>query len=244
MTVFTVRREGDHTYPLPDPHPTFRMQYRFPQQFANAGQGSPLRPTRKGAGMQSRYLDYQGGPQHAPNQLTFINGLKGLSGANLGVLRLFSRPSTFGELRAQVRGVIQTLEANPTAVITITDVDGLTQTLPASDFAIGLREQFLEGQALENPDGLALPNDEAARYSQRMLRSIEEQALPWYRRRAAGVSLFGILATASIGASAYHGYRRNRSWGWAFGWGLLGAFFPIITPAVALAQGFGKRKKR
>ena len=53
---------------------------------------------------------------------------------------------------------------------------------------------------------------------------------------------WGLAATASAGASAYHGYKRNESVGWAIVWGLLGGMFPIITPAVALAQGFGKAK--
>lgn len=53
------------------------------------------------------------------------------------------------------------------------------------------------------------------------------------------------LSAASLGASAYHGYRRNRgSVGWAIAWGLLGGLFPIITPAVALAQGFAKPARR
>lgn len=53
------------------------------------------------------------------------------------------------------------------------------------------------------------------------------------------------LSVVSSGASAYHGYKRNRgSVGWAVGWGVLGALFPIITPAVALAQGFGKSRGR
>lgn len=50
------------------------------------------------------------------------------------------------------------------------------------------------------------------------------------------------LSLASAGASAYHGYKRNDSVGWAVAWGLLGGIFPVITPAIALAQGFGKRK--
>lgn len=45
---------------------------------------------------------------------------------------------------------------------------------------------------------------------------------------------------ASIGASAYHGYRRNDSLGWAVWWAAMGGIFPVITPAVALAQGFGE----
>lgn len=47
---------------------------------------------------------------------------------------------------------------------------------------------------------------------------------------------------AVTGAMAYHGYRRNRSVGWAFGWAIFGNMFPIISSAVALAQGFGQRK--
>lgn len=53
---------------------------------------------------------------------------------------------------------------------------------------------------------------------------------------------WGLLSAASVGLSAYHGYKRNDSIGWAIGWGVLGGLFPIITPAVALAQGFGQRK--
>lgn len=53
---------------------------------------------------------------------------------------------------------------------------------------------------------------------------------------------WGVLGTASMAASAFHGYRRNQSIGWALVWGLLGATFPVITPTVALAQGFGQSK--
>jgi hypothetical protein len=53
--------------------------------------------------------------------------------------------------------------------------------------------------------------------------------------------LFYVLDVASVGLSAFHGYRRhNGSIGAAVGWGLLGGLFPVITPAVAFAQGFGK----
>jgi hypothetical protein len=54
--------------------------------------------------------------------------------------------------------------------------------------------------------------------------------------------LWAIAAAASIGASAYHGYKRNQSVGWAVIWGVLGGLFPIITPAIALGQGFGVRR--
>lgn len=54
--------------------------------------------------------------------------------------------------------------------------------------------------------------------------------------------LWGWLSILSSGASAYHGYKRNGSIGWAIGWAALGAIFPVITPAIAAAQGFGKKK--
>lgn len=52
------------------------------------------------------------------------------------------------------------------------------------------------------------------------------------------------IRTASMAASVYHGYRRNNSLGWALWWGLMGTIFPAITPAIAIAQGFGKPAKR
>jgi hypothetical protein len=54
----------------------------------------------------------------------------------------------------------------------------------------------------------------------------------------------GILSMVSAGMSTYHGYRRHGTVGAAIGWGVLGAIFPVITPAVALAQGFGQPKRR
>ena len=52
-----------------------------------------------------------------------------------------------------------------------------------------------------------------------------------------------IASAASIGLSAYHGYRRNDSLGWGIAWGLLGGLFPIITPAIAFAEGYAVRKR-
>jgi hypothetical protein len=50
-----------------------------------------------------------------------------------------------------------------------------------------------------------------------------------------------VVSAASVGISAYHGYKRNNSVGWAIGWGLLGGMFPILVPTIALAQGLGKK---
>lgn len=52
----------------------------------------------------------------------------------------------------------------------------------------------------------------------------------------------GTLALASAAASGYHGYKRNESIGWALAWFGLGILFPVVTPVIAVAQGFGKKK--
>lgn len=49
------------------------------------------------------------------------------------------------------------------------------------------------------------------------------------------------LRIAGTALGAYHGWKRNESIGWAIGWGILGAMFPIITGAIAVAQGVGKK---
>lgn len=52
-----------------------------------------------------------------------------------------------------------------------------------------------------------------------------------------------LISIASSVASAYHGYKRNNSLGWAAWWGLVGYVFPVVTPVVALAQGYGRPEK-
>lgn len=55
---------------------------------------------------------------------------------------------------------------------------------------------------------------------------------------------WGVASVVSTGIGAYHGYRRNNdSIGWALWWALMGGMFPIVTPAIAFAQGFGKPRK-
>ncbi len=72
------------------------------------------------------------------------------------------------------------------------------------------------------------------------LRGLGQGSMPaWFG------ALYGVLSVVSAGLGAYHGYKRhNGSVGWAIGWAALGTFAPVITPAVALAQGFGKPMKR
>jgi hypothetical protein len=49
------------------------------------------------------------------------------------------------------------------------------------------------------------------------------------------------LSAISAAVSGYHGIKRNNgSIGWGIAWFLLGGIFPILTPVVAVAQGFAK----
>lgn len=57
-------------------------------------------------------------------------------------------------------------------------------------------------------------------------------------------SAFKFAGLAAVGACAYHGYRRNKSVGWAVAWAVLAGLSPLITTGVAFAQGFGKAKGR
>lgn len=52
--------------------------------------------------------------------------------------------------------------------------------------------------------------------------------------------VWSVVSMAAVGMSAYHGYKRNDSVGWAIAWALAGAIAPVITIPVAIAQGFGK----
>jgi hypothetical protein len=53
--------------------------------------------------------------------------------------------------------------------------------------------------------------------------------------------LMSLVIAGSIAASAIHGYRRNDgSIGYALIWAAFATVFPIITPAIAIAEGFGE----
>lgn len=58
---------------------------------------------------------------------------------------------------------------------------------------------------------------------------------PWF---------WGLRVLSLVGAfsGAYHGYKRNRSVGWAIGWFLFGGMLPVLSIPISLAQGFGKVK--
>jgi len=62
-----------------------------------------------------------------------------------------------------------------------------------------------------------------------------------------GAMVWSVLSTISVGLSAYHGYKRNQNGkhpiAYAALWGVLGGIFPVVTPAVAFAEGFGKPER-
>lgn len=65
------------------------------------------------------------------------------------------------------------------------------------------------------------------------------------RRVGLGVTL-GVASLAFLSGtlSAVHGWRRDRTPIAAWGWFTLGTMFPIITPLVAVGQGFARPRKR
>ncbi len=58
-----------------------------------------------------------------------------------------------------------------------------------------------------------------------------------------GTIVWAGISTISMAASAYHGYKRNNSVGWAIWWGLMGSIFPVITPVIAYAEGYAEPAK-
>jgi hypothetical protein len=68
-----------------------------------------------------------------------------------------------------------------------------------------------------------------------------------YKKNPGAADLWAAAAAVAMGASAYHGYKRNEPGGspigWALWWGFWGALVPIITVPIALAQGFAEPKQ-
>ena len=54
--------------------------------------------------------------------------------------------------------------------------------------------------------------------------------------------VWGGLSLVSSVVCAIHGTRRNDSAAWGLAWFVGGAVFPVLMPALAIGQGFGKRK--
>lgn len=70
------------------------------------------------------------------------------------------------------------------------------------------------------------------------LRLAEEtKKIPWK-------TVAGVATVASAALSSIHGYRRNKSIGWALWWFTMGTVFPVVTPAIAVAQGYARPKEK
>jgi hypothetical protein len=65
----------------------------------------------------------------------------------------------------------------------------------------------------------------------------------WVWKPSASTYVWGALSTVSMAVSAYHGYKRNESVGWAIWWGLMGSIFPVITPVIAVAEGYAEPER-
>lgn len=65
-----------------------------------------------------------------------------------------------------------------------------------------------------------------------------------YKENPGWQDVWAAVAAVAMGASAYHGYKRNEQSDspilWALWWGFWGALIPVITVPVALAQGFAE----
>jgi hypothetical protein len=78
---------------------------------------------------------------------------------------------------------------------------------------------------------------------------IEEGTIEKVVKKAAEVDpwlkfAWGLVHSGGVAISVYHGTRRNDSVLWGLAWGALATVAPIVTPALAVAQGLGKPKKK
>ncbi len=56
--------------------------------------------------------------------------------------------------------------------------------------------------------------------------------------------MMATFASVGLALGAYHGYKRNKSAGWALAWGLAGAVMPVPTVSFAFGQGFALKPCR
>lgn len=78
--------------------------------------------------------------------------------------------------------------------------------------------------------------------------NVASQVASWgwggYQYNRGAVLGYLSLSLLSGIVSAVHGWQRDRTPIAAWGWFTLGSMFPIVTPGVALVQGYGKRRGR
>ncbi len=145
--------------------------------------------------------------------------LDGCSGCSVSPANLFGLGATEDQIQAMADGIIK-------------EAGGLF---------------FVSSTAIKNAMAV-LSDEDAQRLGQALIAkgvdaSSVESAMSRQFGKAGGTStIWAVLATASAAASAYHGYKRNRSVGWAIWWFFMGGLFPVVTPVIAVAQGYGKEK--
>lgn len=137
-----------------------------------------------------------------------------------------------------------TLTTSPQFGTSRSDLEAIAERLTSSFFPTSLDDVTSAMSILEPADQRILAEILLAKGANpSTVRLALENVAPASNGVSAGVSLaFALLSTASMGVSAYHGYKRNQSIGWALVWGFFGGVFPVIVPVIAVAQGFGKRK--
>jgi hypothetical protein len=132
------------------------------------------------------------------------------------------------------------LAADPTSPVTDAEQQAITGFLlksptPTSSDLVGFLKLYSPADQIVVATALI---------SQGVSSQAISQALTWLDAsdKIKGSSIWGILTLVSAAASGFHGYRRNQSIWWSAVWFTSGLLFPIFTPVVGLAQGFGKRK--
>ncbi len=54
-------------------------------------------------------------------------------------------------------------------------------------------------------------------------------------------AIYRLMGMAGAGACAYHGWKRNGTYGWTILWSMFGATLPPVALLVAFLQGFGQK---
>jgi len=158
----------------------------------------------------------------APNvgaQLVGIDGCGGCSATLVGSGSMFGLSASSDQLEATADGLIS--GAGGASMVSFIQIENAMSVLDKT--SAKMLGQFLIAKGV----------------SASSVNTAFKNAFP---TPSSGRSIWAVLATASAAASAYHGYIRNDSIGWALVWFMLGGLFPVITPVIAVAQGFGQPK--
>ncbi len=127
------------------------------------------------------------------------------------------------------------------AASTALDIAALALTFVAKhpDTGIGDYQEFLASFAPADRAAAAQALVAAGADADRVAQALGRATAPADRLVVIGafdVPWYVTAASVAGGvAGAYHGYRRNKSVGWAVAWGLLGSVFPLVVVPVAVS---------